>query len=202
MNRGITFCLALALSCVLSGCASPRIPAMPTADQVSSWAGFPGAFLLQTESVTNLGAEPSFGKLIWGAEYKNPARSPVSLSISVFQPGTLWGTNRAAMPASIEKQIARMQQMKTRDDFLKNAFQIIALPHGRKAYFTVLGFGPGGIGLAGFSYGPDYDLMVTEDVDAEDGPPDVNRIKDPVSPTNDLPVVFGKVATFLGTQKK
>jgi hypothetical protein len=45
------------------------------------------------------------------------------------------------------------------------------------------------------------DLMVTEDFDAEDDLPDGKRIKDPVTPTNDLPVLFGKVAACLAQKR-
>ena len=84
---------------------------------------------------------------------------------------------------------------------LQKMIQIITLPNGRKAYFSVLGFGPGGIGFVGFSYERDYDLMVTEVRDANDDVAGEKHIKNPISPTNDLPVIFGNVETFLEAQQ-
>ena len=145
------------------------------------------------------------GKPIWGYMYKNAEHSLVSFEIVACKRGTLWGTNRMQTPKIVEKQVALLRTSKNRDgtvekDFEKD-FQISTLPNGRKAYFTVLGFGPGGTGLVGFSYERDYDLMVTEDFDAEDDVPAEKQMKNPISPTNDLPVLFGKVETFLDAQQ-
>jgi hypothetical protein len=197
------------------GCKPRHIPSPPSADQVREWAGFPAGFQLQatTEAMTNSDAErnSTFGKPIWACAYENPKRSLVSFEILVCQSGTLWSTNRTQAPKTVEKQIALMRSMdaKSPDElradsdgskFSNKAFQIIPLPNGRKAYFTMLGFGPGGTGLVGFSYERDYDLMVMENFDAEDVPVE-ERMKNPISPTNDLPVFFGKVEAFLDAQQ-
>ena len=52
----------------------------------------------------------------------------------------------------------------------------------------------------GFSYERHYDLMVMEDFSTEHGVAADKQIKHPVNPTNDLPVIFGKVETFLEEQ--
>jgi hypothetical protein len=86
--------------------------------------------------------------------------------------------------------------LKSRDEDINKLFRIISLPNGRKAYFSVLGFGPGGIGLVGFSYESGYDLMVMEVADADDVPAE-KQMKNPVTPTNDLAVFFGKLEKYL-----
>jgi hypothetical protein len=77
----------------------------------------------------------------------------------------------------------------------------VVLPNSRKAYFTILGFGPGGTGLAGFCYERDYDLMIWENFAAENGVAE-KQATPPVIPTNDLPVIFRKVEAFLQAQQK
>jgi hypothetical protein len=205
MKLKILLCLALVLSGLLPGCKPRHIPSPPSADQVREWAGFPAGFQLQAtlESMTNADNESQsmIGKPIWGCTYANPKRSLASFEIIVCKRGTLWGTNRTQALKMVEKQVALMRSLKSPDEFVKKAFQIIPLPNGRKAYFTVLGFGPGGTGLVGFSYEHDYDLMIGEDFDAEHGRPAEKQIKNPISPANDLPVIFGKVETFLDAQQ-
>jgi hypothetical protein len=201
MSRAIMACLPLILSGGLPGCSTRHVPSAPSAEQVRAWAGFPEDFRLQAkvEFPANTSDE-KLGKPIWGATYENSERSLVSLGIAIYQRGTLWGTNHTQFPTIIEKQIEKMRTLKHLDEFSKKADQIVALPNGRKAYFTVLGFGPGGEGLAGFCYERDYDLIVTEDFSTEHGVPAKEQIKNPASPTNDLTIIFGKVEKFLQAQ--
>ena len=211
MKPKILLCLAIVLSGGVFGCKGLHIPSPPSADDVREWAGFPADFQLQATSGPMRDKDPQtqsmIGKPIWDYYYENPKRSLVAFEIIVCQSGTLWGTNRTQAPQKVEKQIALMRSLKSPGNgdkvdevFKKTAFQIIPLSNGHKAYFTMLGFGPGGIGLAGFCYERDYDLLVMEDFSTDDGPPE-NRMKNPISPTNDLPVVFGKVEAFLAGQQ-
>jgi hypothetical protein len=209
MKPKLILCLALVLSGGLFGCKPHHIPSAPSADQVREWAGFPAGFQLQitSESTTNMDSESQsmLGKPIWDYMYENTKHSPVHLGIAVCQRGTLWGTNRIKLPKMLEQQVAKMQALKNPigndQKELQKMIQIITLPNGRKAYFSVLGFGPGGIGFVGFSYERDYDLMVTEDCDANDDVAGEEHIKNPISPTNDLAFIFGKVETFLEAQQ-
>jgi len=152
--------------------------------------------------MTNQSSESKsiFGTLFWIGTYENPQRSLVSLTISLSQPGTLLGTNQTRFQKMIEEQIAQTRISKDVKEFDKKAEQVITLPNGRKAYFSVFGLGPGGSGLIGFSYERDYDLMVMEDFSTEHGARAEEQIKNPVSPTNDLPVIFRQVETFLQKQ--
>ena len=206
MKPKIRLCLALVLSGGLFGCGTRQIPSAPSAEQVRTWAGFPDSFRLQAkvETVTNQSKESKsmLGKLVWGCTYENPERSLVTLTITVSQPGTLWDTNHTQYPKHIEELVAKMRGLKDLNEFSKKTDQIVTLPNGHKAYFTVFGFGPGGEGLIGFCYERDYDLMVMEDFSTEHGVAPDKQIKNPVSPTNDLPVIFGKVEAFLEAQEK
>jgi hypothetical protein len=203
MNPTMILFLALILSGGLLGCKPRHIPSAPNAEQVGEWAGFPAGFQLHAASEAmrhgDVESQSIMGKPIWEYSYKNSKRSLVSFEIVVCQRGTLWGTNRTQATKTVEKQVARMRSLKELDKELKKAIQIILLANGRQAYFTVLGFGPGGTGLVGFSFERDYDLMVTEDFDADVDEPE-KRMKNPISPTNDLSVFFGKVETFLEAQ--
>lgn len=143
--------------------------------------------------------KPGWGKVLWQRRYENRARSLVSFDIVLCEAGTLWGTNRTRAPKLVEEQAAKVQSL-TNPDEAKRIFQVVTLADGRKAYFTVLGFGPGGTGLAGFAYGGAFDLLVLEDFDAEDDIPAEKKLKNPVAPTADLPDLFGKVQTFLETK--
>jgi hypothetical protein len=171
---------------------------------VREWVGFPAGFQLQatSESITNAARDSlaAWGKPVWGYTYENRNRSLVRLEIAVFQSGTLWGTNRTMMPKEVEKQIARMRSLGLPDgDEFFRLYQVAPLPNGDAAYFTVMGFGPGGTGLGGFAYERDYDLLVMEDISADYDEPE-RRMKNPISPTNDLPVLFRQVAAFLDAQ--
>jgi hypothetical protein len=181
------------------------IPFPPNANQVGEWAGFPADFQLQTTANQDEQSQSWFGKPIWGYMYENTKHSLVHFEIAVCQPGTLWGTNHTQLPQMLEQQVAKMQALKNPigndQKELQEMIQIITLPNGRKAYFSVLGFGPGGIGFVGFSYERDYDFMVTEICDASDDVAGEEQIKNPISPTNDLPIIFGKVETFLEAQQ-
>jgi hypothetical protein len=214
MKPKILLCLALVLIGGVFGCKPRHIPSPPSADQVREWAGFPADFQLQAtaQSMENNDAETQsmLGKPIWAFSYDNPKRSLIEFQITVCQSGTLWGTNRTQAPKRVEKQIASMRSLEINSGaefkadssdhaFFTNAIQILPLPNGHKAYFTVLGFGPGGTGLVGFCYERDYDLIVMEDFENEDVPVE-ERMKNPISPTNDLPVLFGKIEKFLDAQ--
>ena len=200
MKPKLLLCLALVLSGVLSGCKSTRVFIPPSAIQVGEWAGFPDNFQLNRISKPLTNNEASFcGKLMFDCHYENRARSLVTFEIEVFEPGTCWGTNRTVMTKLIEEYVAKKKPSAKTQSLLKDPFQIDTLPNGRKVYFAVLGITHGGGTLMGFSYGKNYDLMVLEDF-AEDSRLPEEEMKQPVSPTNDLRVVFGKVKVFLDAQ--
>jgi hypothetical protein len=198
--------LAFVLTGALFGCHSRKPPVAPGADQVRAWAGFPEGFQLKAEKGDAANDKSFFGKPIWEASYGNSNRSLVTTGIIICEPGTLWGAKRAQVTKGIEDTMAKMAAIKNPEDSkaiaaMKKSFSIVALPNGHKAYFTVVGFGPGGTGYGAFSYERDYDLFVIEDFGSDDVTPD-KKMKNPVTPTNDLPTLFGKIEAFLEAQQK
>ena len=122
----------------------------------------------------------------------------------IFPAGTLWGTNHAKMAQNVEDAATKMRSIegirdRDRSAILK-AIQVLSLPDGHKAYFFVMGVGPGGQVGGAFSYEQSYDLLVTEGFDAEDDMPIAKKITNPVNPTNDLPTVFLKIRASLAAQ--
>lgn len=201
MNPKLLLGLALVLCGAWLGCRARHVPSPPNVEQVRTWAGFPSDFQLQTTTNEDHEDQSFIGKPVWDYTYQNTGNSLVSFGIAVFEHGTLRGTNRDRFPKVVEQQISKMRTLHDSSSE-QYAFQTVTLANGRKAYFTVLGFGPGGMSLAAFCYERDYDLLVTEDFDAEDDVPADKRMKNPISPTNDLPVFFGKVEAFLEAQQK
>jgi len=206
LKAGKLFFLTLALTGALFGCRARQAPVAPGADQVRAWAGFPEGFQLKAEKGDAANDKSFFGKPIWEASYANTNRSLVTIGIIVCDSGTLWGANRAKVTKGIEDTMAKMAAIKNPEDSktieaMKKSFSIVTLPNGQKAYFTVVGFGPGGTGYGAFSYERDYDLFVMEDFGADDVTPD-KKMKNPVTPTNDVPTLFGKIEAFLEAQQK
>jgi len=200
--------LALVLSGGLLGCsttAKPRAKANtlnpPNAELVGKWAGFPEGFKLNMvfEPVTN--TEAVFGHPTWVCRYENAEQSLTSFRIMFFKPGMLWATStrRTQMSNLIEDAVAKKRLKATSKSLLEIPFQTVTLSSGRKQYFMCLGITHGGGTLAGFCFEPNYDLLVVEDF-AEDSRLPEKAIKQPITATNDLRVVFGNVKAFLDAQ--
>jgi len=68
-------------------------------------------------------------------------------------------------------------------------------PDGCKVFFTVMGFGPGGIGYGAFCTlsGGKYDLLVTHNVDNEDDMPQEQKLKNPAKPGKELSGIFALI---------
>jgi hypothetical protein len=193
-------CLALVLSGAFVGCKRHPIPSPPSAEQVRAWAGFPDGFRLETVSeLATKGDESVLGNRLWGYVYENSHHSLVSFEVSIFEPGTLWGTNRAKATEAIEKGAERLKAPKFQDK-RKDAIHIDVLPNGQKVYFALMGFGPGGSSAGAFCYEHNYDLLVSEEFNAQHGIPPEKKTRDRINPTNDLPVVFKKVKEFVDAQ--
>jgi hypothetical protein len=120
----------------------------------------------------------------------------VSYVIAVYERGSYLGENRPKLEEHISK---RAKQVEGTDE--SKHTRVETRPDGRKVFFTVIGFGPGGTLLGGFTSLPDCDLVVTQMFDLEDDTPDAQKIKEPASPANELPAVFQKVEQYLQTAK-
>jgi hypothetical protein len=190
----------------LSGCLRPtgqhagatlRVPPAPTAEQVRAWAGYPESFQLSAVPVTPGPKQHPWGKLMWGCHYGSSERSLVDYQIALFEPGTLWGTNRAKMIERVEQVVAQIKSAEIRPD-KDNSIDV--RPDGSKAYFCVMVFGPGGGTVGGFAFHPQYDLLVLMSCDYEDDTLPEKRMKDPVVPAVELPDLFKKIEEYVATQ--
>ena len=114
MKPKLLLSLALVLSGTLGGCKRHPVPSPPSAEQVRAWAGFPDGFQLNTVSELTKGNESVLGNL-WGYVYENSDHSLVSFEVSLFEPGTLWGTNRAKATEAIEKGAEKLKALNFQD---------------------------------------------------------------------------------------
>ena len=95
----------------------------------------------------------------------------------------------------MEEAIAhQIEKLKAISADAREGIAIQTRPDGRKVYFTVIGFGPGGTGYGAFTTlpGGSYDLFVAHNVDAEDVPQE-QRLKNPAKPGKELPDIFGLI---------
>ena len=97
------------------------------------------------------------------------------------------------MEKGIEKSIADLTALPENQE--KIGIEILTRPDGRKAYVSLMGFGPGGVGYWAFSTLPGgaYDLLVMSISDSEHGLPSDQRLLNPALPTASLSTVFQKV---------
>ena len=151
-----------------------------------------------TLSVEEKGPMPAheWGNIInlWG--YSSKTQTLYSYSIALFAGGTLFGTNRTRMEANIIEAEAKLTNGPNRD------FTVETMPDGHKVYFAVIGFGPGGAAMAGFTTlpGGKYDLMVGQSVDFEDDMPQEQKLKDPAKPQSTLQEIYPRIESFIRSQ--
>lgn len=182
----------------------------PPASIVSGWMGFPSKFSLSSASITNA---LRLGEPLWIRRYHNSTESPVELTISLYQAGTLWGNKRAEevrlaedfarQMLGIKEQVRGYRATNEEDqaavDFLERfsrATQPLTRADGRKIYFGAVP-GQGGSLSEGFTFHPKFDLVVSLAFVKEDGVPPEKRRRDWIMPTNDLRTVFVRVEEYL-----
>lgn len=140
-------------------------------------------------AVTLTGPLPSheLGSLLKSWHYDNRAETLHSFSVSIFKGGTLWRNNRARL----EDHITRVAQERPGQDDIG----VHVTPDGRRIYFSVIGFGPGGAAMGAFSTlpGGQFDLLVVETVDFEDDLEQGRKLKDPARPTRTLREVYAGI---------
>ena len=176
-----------------------NVPPPPSADQVTDWAAFSRPVHLQREEIPSQGSgdwsESGFwGKPIWIYGYSATSETRSSYVIGVYKAGDLFGENRAAMEQSVAEQIETEKSLNEKYPE-RNApvtdqnSSIETRPDGRKVFFTVLGFGPGGAGVCAFTTVRQYDLMLYHVSGREDVPPE-ERMNDQAEPTRKLSDMF------------
>lgn len=132
-----------------------------------------------------------FGDPLWEYDYSSKTQTLHSYSIALFPGGSIFRDKRKQMEAVIAQQMDKLKAISTGRHL---GIAIQTRPDGRKVYFTVLGFGPGGTGYGAFTTlaGGTYDLLVTHNVDGEDVGQD-QRLRNPAKPDKELTDVFGLI---------
>jgi hypothetical protein len=195
MKPKLILCVALVLSGGLFGCSTTaqrnaisRTPEPPSAEQVSKWGGFPEGTHLNL--ATNFSSQDfvsfeKMGKLKWAGVYEyRKGRSSESYTIALFEPGTLWRTNRANFIKHIEDR-AKANKDKSIDD-------VITLPDGQKIYYaSAFGF---------FSFHPDFDLLIILSLDSRDDYPPEERIEIPANASDKFYELFKNVDELLDSE--
>lgn len=176
-----------------SGAEPPVSPAT-----FASWLAFdkPVTFecRLQPNPTKNERRPNPFGDPLWGYGYSSKTQTLHSYSIALFPGGTLFRDKRKQMEETISQQIEKLKAVSTgaRQEM---GIAIQERPDGRKAFFSVMGFGPGGAGYGAFCTleGGAYDLLVMHIVDFEDDMPQEQRLKNPAKPGKELTDIFASI---------
>jgi len=160
-----------------------RTPNPPSADQVRNWVGYSDSVHFNLMTNYSDSEIAKFGKLKWRRVYEyRKGRSFDGYAIAVFEPGTLWGTNRTATLNHFDNQT--------------NVFmRVLTLPSGRKSYGFLAGFYPGR-----FSFHKDFDLMITEYGDSYSTYPPEEQLEPLPNPAEDFINLFRNVDEFLDNQ--
>ncbi len=126
--------------------------------------------------------------------YSSKTQTLHSYSIALFPGGTLFRDKRKQMEETISQQIEKLKTVST-ESRQGMGIAIQERPDGRKVFFTVMGFGPGGAGYGAFCTleGGAYDLLVMHSVDFEDDMPQEQRLKDPAKPGKELTDIFASI---------
>ena len=194
------FLVACGTACLVmdKSAAKPvaHIPNPPSVEQVQQWAKPPTN--VQLTLLTN---EPDVyqlqetmgkdGKVIWAREYRCiKGRSQDSYVIAIFEPGTLFGTNRAGL-VDFSKQMANntngyLEPMKT---YVRPR----TLSSGRQSYGGMNGFDP-----IRFSFQTQFDLLVINSFESGENYPPEEKIE--VPNFENFFRLFDEVDGFLNSQ--
>ena len=170
-------------------------PPAPTSEAMAEWITFSKPVTLTSQEIKR-GDYFRWGRPIWVTAYQAKKQSLVSYVIAVYERGTYLTENRPKLEEHITK---RAKEVEGKDE--SKHTRVETRPDGRKVFFSVMGFGPGGTLLGGFTSLPDCELVVMQIYDHEDDTPDDQKIKEPAMPTKDLPAVFKRVEQYLQATK-
>ena len=195
-------------------------PSPPSAEQVEEWAAFSkpvhlSAVRLEDTHTTVIATNnikvlirdkrEKIGDEIWSVGYESKKETLSSYNITLCKAGTLFGNNRAEMERRIGEQVEKFKELVQKvpgqeGEKRAKSIQIETRPDGRKVYFTVLGYGPGGAGLGGFTTIGEYDVFMGETIDFQDVPQE-QRVENPAKPATALLDIFKKLELYLAGAK-
>lgn len=182
--------ILLILCFISSPCFAADNPV--TAEDMASWLAFDRPVTFEMSKIKSRELQ-EWGKLIWCYNYSSKNQTLSSYRIALYEGGSLFGDKRAEMEKKIEDGL---KEMKSIDSNRKESdVDIQTKPDGRKAFFFLGGFGPGGASYLAFTTlpGKKYDLLVMRNVDYEDDVPPDQKLKNPAKPTKKLTDIFDKI---------
>ena len=185
MKRLITILWLLCASCF-------AIENPITADDLGTWLSFDKPVTLIKVEKKSYAME-KYGSLLCCSMYASATQTLWEYRIALYKGGTLFGERRATMEKGIEDSIANLKALDPNQENID--VEILARPDGRKAFVSLMGFGPGGVGYWAFTTLPGgaYDLLVMSISDSEHGLPSDQRLLNPAQPSASLSAVFQKV---------
>lgn len=180
---------------LISTCAIAASPATaPTGTQMAEWAAFDRPVTLERSQVGD-GDFLKWGDCEWAFAYQSPTQTLYSYVVALYKGGSLFGTNRLATEKRIETGVQKLLAISAED----HNTAITERADGRKAFCSLLMYGPGGALYVGFVQSPDreHDIAVFQIGNAEDDMPDNERLKSPSTPHTELPRLLENVEAHL-----
>ena len=178
-------------------------PSAPTAEQVGQWAVFSKPVHLKAKQVRR-GEFVTQGDAVWIYGYSAKEETLTTHVIGLYKAGTLFGKNRGETEKRIVEQIDKLKELAKQypgqdsEEMAKNV-RIETRPDGRKVFFSIMGFGPGGAAVEAFTTVGQYDVLLVRIGDSEDGVPKNQKLKNPAQPTKGLPAVFKELEQYVIT---
>jgi hypothetical protein len=170
MNKLTILIMACLVASLSSGAEPPVAPGT-----LAEWLAFDKPVTLecrlQPKSKHERRPNP-FGDPLWVYDYSSKTQTLHSYSIAIFPGGMLFRDKRKQMEDAVLQQIEKLKEISV-DARDRMGMTIQGRPDGRKVFFTVMGFGPGGTAYGAFCTlaDRDYDLLVIHMVDHEDDMP-------------------------------
>ena len=176
----------------------------PRAEQILGWAAFSKPVHLKAEKIDH-GDFFKFGEPIWVYCYSANKETLSTYVIGLYKAGSLFGNHRAGMEKRIEEQVERFKKLSEKfpaqnSEEMAKHIQIETRPNGRKVYFTIMGFGPGGVAYGGFTRIGDFDLLLQKIVDFEDDMPLEQKLKEPAEPKTAFLDIFRRLEEYINKQ--
>jgi hypothetical protein len=175
-------------------------PSCPSPTLMAEWIQFTKPVTLSYESIDR-GHFQRLGNAIHVCGYEAKGETLSGFVVGIYEHGTLFGTNRTEAENRIYTQIDKFKELsETHPDQERDWEKYVRIdvrPDGRKVFFTIMGFGPGGSAYGGFTTIGDYDILLQQLNDSEDDTPPEEKLKDPSKPTKDLPEIFKLLEKFI-----
>lgn len=177
------------------------LPSPPTADAIAKWIGFskPVTLTVSTTTTSTESKDNAFsqGKLIWSANYEPPTKVD-GFGVALYEKGSYLGARRAEIEDMLAKHTKEMKSLDPK--VYPSLFQIQTRPDGRKVFFSVMVFGPGGGAVAMWTSFPKCDLVVSQWASGDSG--DDPKTRDAPKPSDKaIESIFTKMEALILSAK-